>query len=54
MYGPGNHSRNLFTKYVVWDVVNMPNAINIAYTSTELDLHQDLMYINFLKCDSFM
>ena len=25
-----------------WDVVNVPSASNIAYTSVELGLHQDL------------
>lgn len=27
-----------------WDVKSVPQAINIAYTSNKIDLHQDLMY----------
>eukprot|EP01114_Cavostelium_apophysatum_P018818 TRINITY_DN5907_c0_g1_i1.p1 TRINITY_DN5907_c0_g1~~TRINITY_DN5907_c0_g1_i1.p1 ORF type:complete len:374 (+),score=87.86 TRINITY_DN5907_c0_g1_i1:219-1340(+) len=40
----------------VWDVASVPDAINIAYTSLEIDLHQDLLYyesppgLQFLHC----
>lgn len=39
-----------------WDVISVPDAKNIAYTSQELGWHQDLLYfesppgLQFLKC----
>lgn len=42
-----------------WDVIDQPNAINVAYTSGALGLHQDLAYyesppgLQFLHCRQF-
>jgi len=40
----------------IWDVVNVPNPNNIAYSNLKIDFHQDLMYyeappgLQFLHC----
>jgi len=30
---------------LLWDVINMPNSRNIAYTNLDLGLHMDLLYV---------